>query len=113
MVYLIYMLMGAGRKLIENSVFMGPDGGIYDIFVSMIYLFVQLYVFMTPKFLEKLPNRCTMGIVAMVLLFLPGIIILGICKRISKAFNAISWKIRILKRRRRKKHERKHIFSDH
>lgn len=113
MIYLFYELTGFLHETIGSSKFMGPDGGIYDVFVSLIYIFVQLYVFLTPKFLERLPKHSTIGMIAMSVIFLPGIIILEICRKINECANVILWKFRIFKKKGGKKHERKHILSDY
>ncbi len=111
MVYLIYQLARNVVQVIGGSRYFGPDGGIYDLFVTILYLFGQLYVFLDSDFLKKLPKRSPMGIVAMVLIFLPGIIVLDICNKVSTLFKAVRWKIKVRKRERRR-HERKRILSN-
>lgn len=62
-------------NLIENSVYMGPDGTIYEIVLLVSYGAFQFMMVGEKAFFEKLPKRSTLGIVLMVLLFLPGILV--------------------------------------
>lgn len=113
MIYIFYEFTGFLHELIGSSRFMGPDGGIYDVIVSLIYIFLQLYVFFTPKFLERLPKHSIISLIVMIAIFLPGIMILEICRKISGCVKEILWRIQVVKIRRKRKHERKYIFSDY
>ena len=75
MIELIIDFLKMLQSSLENSVFMGPDGILYECAVILCYAYLQSYVFLIPNFLKRLPKRSTMGIVAMVLIFLPGIVV--------------------------------------
>lgn len=62
------------EKSLKNSVYMGPDGTLYEMAMLMLYVYVQAYVFFCPKFLEILPKRSTLGIIIMVFIFFPGML---------------------------------------
>lgn len=62
-------------ETLKHSVFMGENGVLYEMGFVLCYGYLQSYVFVNRKFLKQLTKRSTMGIIAMVIIFLPGIIV--------------------------------------
>lgn len=97
------------EKSLRDSVYMGPDGTLYEIAIMMGYMYIQAFVFFCPNFLEILPKRSTFGILVMVLAFFPGIIAKLISKKmyaLGKYIKRFARNIRIIIKRKLRKRKR-------